>query len=126
MKVHEAPPPMLIAIWILTLIGLALWSLASWGLHTLLTLDPMWVEDVEALIREIPYAEAIDRWFPGWRELLGVLMDVAQLVLGWVGTNAPLVAWIVWTAGALALLGVGLVLTLVVCLLRDKPAPRPA
>lgn len=126
MKVHEAPPPMLIAIWILTLIGLALWSLASWGLHTLLTLDPMWVEDVEALIREIPYAEAIDRWFPGWRELLGVLMDVAQLVLGWVGTNAPLVAWIVWAAGALALLGTGLVLTLVVCLLRDKPAPRPA
>jgi hypothetical protein len=117
---------MLIAIWILTLIGLVLWSLASWGLHTLLTLDPMWVEDVEALIREIPYAEAIDRWFPGWRELLGVLMDVAQLVLGWVGTNAPLVAWIVWAAGALALLGVGLVLTLVVCLLRDKPAPRPA
>jgi hypothetical protein len=47
-------------------------------------------------------------------------------VLGWVGTNAPLVAWIVWTAGALALLGVGLVLTLVVCLLRDKPTPRPA
>jgi hypothetical protein len=120
------PTDMLIAIWILTLVGLVLWSLATWGLHTLLTIDPKWVEDVEALTREIPYAEAIDRWFPGWRELLGVLMDVTQLVLTWVGTNAPLVAWIVWAVGALGLLGLGLVLTLVVCLLRDKPTPRPA
>lgn len=112
----------LAAIWILTLLALALWSLATWGLHTLLTIDPQWVEDVEALIREIPYAEAIDRWFPGWRELLAVLMDIAQLALGWVGTNAPLVAWIVWGVGALGLLGIAGLLTLLVCLLRDKPA----
>lgn len=117
---------MLIAIWILTLLGLVLWSLASWGLHTLLSIDPRWVEDVEKLIHEIPYAEAIDRWFPGWRELLGVLMDLAELVLSWVGTNAPLVAWIVWGVGALVLLLGGLLLTLIVCLLRDKPVPRPA
>jgi len=112
---------MLIAIWILTLLGLVLWSLASWGLHTLLSIDPRWVEDVEKLIHEIPYAEAIDRWFPGWRELLGVLMDLAEFVLGWVGTNAPLVAWIVWGVGAIVLLLGGLLLTLIVCLLRDKP-----
>jgi hypothetical protein len=117
---------MLVAIWILTLLGLALWSLASWGLHTLLSIDPRWVEDVEKLVDEIPYAETIDRWFPGWRELLGVLMDLAQLVLGWVGTNAPLVAWIVWAVGAITLLLGGLFLTLIVCLLRDKPTPRPA
>jgi hypothetical protein len=118
--------PMLPAIWIFTLLGLVLWSLAAWGLHAVLTIDPMWVEDVEALIREIPYAAAIDRWFPGWRELLEVLMDVAQLVLGWVGTNAPLVAWIVWGVGTITLLVGGLLLTLIVCLLRDKPTPRPA
>lgn len=112
---------MLIAIWILTLFGLVLWSLASWGLHTLLSIDPRWIEDVEKLVVEIPYAEAIDRWFPGWRELLGVLMDLAELVLGWVGNNAPLVAWIVWGVGALTLLVGGLFLTLIVCLLRDKP-----
>lgn len=114
---------MLAAIWILTLLGLALWSLAAWGLHTVLTLDPQWLDDVESLVRQIPYAQEIDRWFPGWRELLGVLMDLAELVLGWVGTNAPLVAWIVWTVGALGLLGLGAVLTLIVCLLRDKPTP---
>ena len=27
---------------------------------------------------------------------LNVAMDLAQTVLGWVGSNAPLVAWIVW------------------------------
>jgi len=117
-------------IWIVTLIGLTLWSLAAWGLHTLLAIDPKWVDDVDALIQKVPYAEAIDRWFPGWRELLGVAMDLAQLALSWVGNNAPLVAWIVWGIGALALLGTGVVLTLIVCLLRDKPshalgAPAP-
>lgn len=112
---------MLIAIWILTLLGLVLWSLATWGLHALLSIDPRWLDDVEQLVRQIPYADAIDRWFPGWRELLGVLTDLAQVVLGWVGNNAPLVAWIVWGVGALALLGTGMVLTLIVCLLRDKP-----
>jgi hypothetical protein len=117
---------MLVVIWTLTLLGLVLWSLASWGLHTLLSIDPRWVEDVEKLIHEIPYAESIDHWFPGWRELLGVLMDLAQLVLGWIGTNAPLVAWIVWGVGAIVLLLGGLLLTLIVCLLRDKPVPHPA
>ncbi|MDH4061701.1 MAG: hypothetical protein OEU94_12895 [Aquincola sp.] len=113
---------MLALIWIVTLIGLAVWSLAAWGLHSLLSVDPQWLDDVDTLIRNVPWAEAVERWFPGWREMLGVATDLAQLVLGWVGNNAPLVAWIVWGIGALALLGVGVVLTLIVCLLRDKPA----
>jgi hypothetical protein len=113
---------MLVFIWIVILIGFALWSLASWGLHALLAIDPKWLDDVEALARNVPYAEAIDRWFPGWRELLGAVMDLAQVVLYWVGTNAPLVAWIVWGVGALVILGTGGVLTLIVSLLRDtKP-----
>jgi len=117
---------MLAAIWILTLIGLILWSLASWGLHTLLSIDPRWIEDIDKLAKEIPYTEAIDRWFPAWRELLDVLMDLAQVVLGWVGTNAPVVAWIVWGIGTLVLLLGGLALTLLVCLVRDKPTPPAA
>jgi hypothetical protein len=115
---------MFAAIWIFTFIGLVLWSLATWGLHTLLSIDPQWLEDVEALIRHVPYADAIERWFPGWRELLGVTMDLAQVVLGWVGSNAPLVAWIVWAVGAITLLVMACVLSLVVCLLRESK-PRP-
>ena len=85
-----------IAIWIFTLIGLVIWSLLAWGLHALLSIDPKWLDDVEALVRRVPYAELIERWFPGWQQLLGLAMDLAQTVLGWVGSNAPLVAWIVW------------------------------
>jgi predicted PurR-regulated permease PerM len=115
---------MLAAIWILTLLGLAVWSLLAWGLHTLLTIDPRWIDDVQALIERVPYADVIDRWLPGWRELLDLAMDLTQTVLGWVGSNAPLVAWIVWGIGTLALLAMAGVLSLVVSLLRDKrPAP---
>jgi hypothetical protein len=109
-----------IAIWIFIFIGLGLWSLLSWGLHAVLTLDPQWLEDVQALIERVPYAEEIDRWMPGWRELLAMATDLAQSVLGWVGSNAPLVAWIVWGIGALLLLGAGGVLSLIVCMLSEN------
>jgi hypothetical protein len=116
-----------IAIWIFTFIGLAVWSLLTWGLHALLSIDPKWLDDVEELVRRVPYADLIERWFPGWQQLLDVAMDLAQTVLGWVGSNAPLVAWIVWGIGALMLLSIGGVLSLAVCLLSEKkPAPpRP-
>ena len=114
-------------IWFLTLLGLALWSLLAWGLHAVLSIDPQWLDDVEALIKRVPYADAIERWFPGWEQMLGVATDLAQTVLGWVGSNAPLVAWIVWGIGTLGILAVGGVLSLVVCLLSEKKKPqRPA
>jgi hypothetical protein len=113
-------PSVLAFVWILTLLGLAVWSLLAWGLHAVLTIDPRWVDNVESLIHEVPYADLIDDWIPGWQQLVLVTMDLAQTVLSWVGSNAPLVAWIVWAIGALAILGTGLVLTLIVCLLREK------
>jgi hypothetical protein len=113
------------AIWIVTLFGLVLWTLLAWGLHMVLTIDPKWVEDVEALIHQVPYAETIEAWFPGWREMLGVAMDLAQFALGWVGSNAPLVAWIVWAIGALGMMALGSVLSLIVCLLSEKPSTTP-
>jgi hypothetical protein len=114
-----------IAIWIFTFIGLALWSLLAWGLHALLSIDPQWLDNVEALVKNVPYADVIERWFPGWEQLLSVATDLAQTVLGWVGSNAPLVAWIVWGIGALMLLSMGGVLSLFVCLVSEKEAaPR--
>jgi hypothetical protein len=76
-----------IAIWIFTLLGLALWSLLAWGLHALLSIDPHWLDDVEELIKRVPYADVIDRWFPGWQQMLAVAMDLAQTVLSWVGVD---------------------------------------
>jgi hypothetical protein len=115
-----------VAIWILTLLGLVIWSLLSWGLHSLLTIDPRWIEDVSKLIANVPYASVIERWIPGWQELLRAAMDLAQTVLGWVGSNAPLVAWIVWGIGTLVILAGGALLSLVVCLLKEKAPARPA
>jgi hypothetical protein len=112
-----------IAIWVLIVIGLGVWSLLAWGLHAVLTLDPQWLDDVQALIERVPYAEVIDRWVPGWRELLAATTDLAQTVLGWVGSNAPLVAWIVWGIGTLFLLGAGGVLSLFVCLVSEQKKP---
>jgi hypothetical protein len=109
-----------IAIWILVFLGWAVWSLLAWGLHAVLTIDPKWIDDVEALIANVPYAEVIERWVPGWQELLRAAMDLTQTVLGWFGNNAPLVAWIVWGIGTLALLATGGVLSLIVCLLTEK------
>ena len=97
----------------------------GWGLHALLSIDPQWLDDVEELIKRVPYADVIERWFPGWQQMLAVAMDLAQTVLGWVGSNAPLVAWIVWGIGALMLLAVGGLLSLTDRRLRVG-APKPA
>ncbi len=113
-----------IAIWIFTLIGLTLWSLLAWGLHAVLSIDPQWLDDAALLIKNVPYADVIERWFPGWEQLLQLAVDLAQSALGWVGSNAPLVAWIVWGIGALVLLGLGGVLSLLVCLLSEKKKPQ--
>jgi hypothetical protein len=115
-----------IAIWIFVFVGWALWSLLAWGLHAVLTIDPKWLDDVEALVQRVPYAEVISRWFPGWREILGFAVDVSHAVLGWVGSNAPLVAWIVWGIGTLMLLAAGGLLSLVVCMLTEKKSSSHA
>ena len=40
---------MLVFIWLLVGFCLLLWSLAAWGLNTLLTADPQWVADLGEL-----------------------------------------------------------------------------
>ena len=61
---------MITAIWIVAALLLALWSLGAWGVHALLAMDPGWIDDVEGMVARVPYGEVVDRWFPGWRELL--------------------------------------------------------
>jgi hypothetical protein len=113
---------MLAFIWIVAALGLALWSLACWGLYQLMTLDARWVEDVHDLVRQIPYGDVIETWIPGWQGLMQALIELAQVLLRWLGDWAPMVAWIAWGAGAALAVGAAGLASLVVLLLRPKPA----
>jgi len=114
---------MIIAIWIFAFLGLVAWSLVSWGLYALLSLDPAGLDDLKQLVDRIPFGELLSQWLPGWQELLRAGISLTQSALGWVGGAARLVVWVVWAVGALLLAGSGGLLTLMVVLLRDKPKP---
>lgn len=108
---------MIAAIWILTALGLIVWSLVAWGVHALLGVDPAWVGDLAPLIDKIPYGEVIDAWFPGWRDLLQLSLDIGRAVLGWLGGAAPVMVGVIWAVGAVLLLALAGLLHLIVALL---------
>lgn len=113
---------MMIALWLLTLLALGLWSLTAWGLHAVLTLDTGALADLEPLVDQIPHADLIGQWIPGWQEMLKATLDLAQVLLGWVGGAAPVIVWVVWGLGAALLIGVAVVLSLLLRLLRRRPS----
>ena len=116
---------MVIAVWVLMLFLLGVWSLTAWGLHALLTLDPSRLGDLKLLIDRIPYGEVISQWIPGWQDLLRMTIDFTQVLLGWIGSAAPVVVWVVWGIGTLGILLTGALLTLLVKLMRrSSPPPR--
>lgn len=120
---------MIIAIWVIALLGIGLWTLAAWGVHSVLTLDPSRLQDLKPLIHEIPFGETIDQWIPGWRALLGVAVDLTQQGLAWVGDAAPWLVWAVWGLGTGTTLLVAAIVSLAVVLIRKgmraSEAARP-
>lgn len=120
----------MLTIWIVTALLLALWSVAAWGLHGLLLLGAGWTGDPAALVarltEQLPRAELLDAWLPGWRAASELALRFAQSALAWLGDAAGLVAWLTWGAGAAVLLAIAGVLTLVVRLVRRSAAPVPA
>jgi hypothetical protein len=119
---------MVIAIWILTVLGLGLWSLVAWGLHALLGLDGQaLLGDLKPLIAQIPYGAVIEQWVPGWQGLLEATLALAKTLLGWLGSAGPVLVWVLWGIGAAVLLAIAAVLTLIVVIARRATAPaRPA
>jgi hypothetical protein len=105
---------MLVAIWLLTLVSLLVWSLVAWGFYRLLTLDPQWVGELEPLIARIPYGEEIERWVPGWQELLRQALELMQSLLGALGGAAPWLVGVAWGVGAALLAGGAVLLSLLV------------
>ncbi len=123
---------MVIAIWIVTAILLGLWSLTAWGVHGLLMLIAGgangvgdWSGDLKPLLEQIPFTPVLDQWFPGWQELLRASLELAQVLIGWLGGAVPLVSWTVWGLGTAGLLLLAGGLTLVAVLLRNT-MPKPA
>lgn len=114
---------MLIALWLITLFAIGLWSLAAWGLHAVLTLNTAALADLKPLIERIPHADLISQWIPGWQQMLQALVDLTQVVLGWVGGAAPVIVWVLWGLGVAVLLAVAGLLTLLVRLIRSKTPP---
>ncbi len=72
---------MMIGIWMVALIGIGIWSLVSWGVHALLSLEPDRLAELKPLIAQIPFADELDRWLPGWQALLQFALDLTQGLL---------------------------------------------
>jgi hypothetical protein len=113
----------LIALWILTLFALGLWSLTAWGLHAVLTLDAARLGDLKPLIDQIPYGALISQWLPGWQDWLRASIDLTQMLLGWVGGAAPVIVWVLWGVGTIGLLIVAVVLTFIIRRLWGRSSP---
>lgn len=115
---------MQILIWLTAAVVLALWSAFAWGLHALLGLDPGWVGDLEPLIAQIPFSAFLDQWLPGWQSLLKLGVEFSQTALRWAGAAAPWVVGVVWTVGALLVLGGAAILSALLAVFRRKTAIR--
>jgi hypothetical protein len=113
-------------IWILALLGMALWSALSWFLYKLLSMDTNWTYDARGVVDRLPGGEIIDRWFPSWRDIAQFVLEVTGQSLGLIGDAAPLVTLLVWLLGALLIVGAAALCSLIVWLLRDKKPPPPA
>lgn len=109
---------MLIAIWVLALLGIGLWTLTAWGLDALLSIDPSRLQDLKPLIHEIPFGETIDQWVPGWRALLAVAVDMTQTAVAWIGHAAPWLVWALWGVGTAGMLLLAGIVSLAVVLIR--------
>jgi hypothetical protein len=116
---------MQIAIWLITAIVLALWSLAGWGLYQLVASGAQLIGDLKPLIDQIPYAAIVEQWIPGWQDMLKLMLDLLQSMLSWLGGAAPVLVWLLWAVGTGLLLVIAGVLSLAVALIR-KSMPPPA
>jgi hypothetical protein len=114
----------ILAVWIVALCLLGLWSLAGWGLHALLASGVQWAGELKPLLERIPLSAWIERWVPGWIDALHMAADLMQGLLGWLGGAAPVLVWVVWAIGAVLLLGLAMLLTVVIALVRKNSPPR--
>lgn len=92
-----------LVIWIVTALLIGLWSLLAYGVATLLGLvvgmNGM-PADWYALLTQVPGAAWLDLWLAGWREAIVFSAQALGAVLGWLGSAAPVLVWVMWALGA--------------------------
>lgn len=111
---------MIIAIWLLAVVLVGLWSLLAWGLFVLAAVDIGTVGDLGPWMARVPFGDVLEAWFPQWQDVVRLLWDVLHLSLAWLGKALPVLVWVVWglgTGGVVLLAGL---LTLLVALLQRK------
>lgn len=117
-------PRMHLFIWITTALLLACWTLLAWASAWLLGLDPAWITDLAARLRELPMAATLDMWMPGWDGLLTSLMSLLQTLLAGFGQVGVALVWVLWGVGALLLLGAAALGSGLVKMLRRGAPPQ--
>lgn len=101
---------MIIALWIFFGILLLCWSGTLWAVNALLHLPAGWTDTVQSWMDALPMALWLERWTPGWREVVLVAADAAQALLHTLSALVPwltVLLWVVWGVGVFGLLLVG-------------------
>ena len=119
-----------LAIWIITAFIVGLWTLAAWGLGTLLALDGSWVSQIEPWLAKLPFGGWLEGWMPDWLQWAQAVLGGLQGLLNWLGGAAPVLVWVLWGGGVVVMLALAAGLSLLVALIRrnmppDKPAGTP-
>lgn len=115
-----------LAIWIVIGLLVSLWSLLAWGLSQLLALDGAWVAQLRPWLTSLPFGGWLEGWFPDWLQVAQAALEGLQAAVAWLGAAAPALMWGLWLAGALLLVLLGGVLSLVVALIRKSTPPPVA
>jgi hypothetical protein len=97
---------MLIAVWLIALVVLGLWTLSAWGLHALLVALPNDWSGLAVWVEKLPANPWLENFFPGWQSMLTWILEI--------------------TESALFLLGCAVVGSLIVALVRKSMPKGPA
>ena len=115
-----------IAIWLVTLVCLGLWSLSAWGMAALMGLDPSWLDELNPLLLRVPGGDWLDHWLPGWQAQVSKGLDLVHVLLGWLGSTGHWLALGIWAVGAVGIVATGGLLSLLVAVVRRATPPTPA
>jgi hypothetical protein len=129
---------LLFAIWLLTLLVLAVWTLAAAQLAALLFFGGDWLVQFVPLLTPLlsrmlvrlqtwllPVGNWLQTWWPTWQDAALWALEVLQSFLAWVGATAPMMVWLAWAFGTALLLSIASGLSLLVKLFAKMLASPP-